>query len=997
MDLRHLVMQRGRGRLHGLVVEPAPDREAVAGVGGRGKRDRPFRSFDAGRHVAGDADRGGQRRGGPSLPAAQQGDFCVDTAVAHVSETADRVGLAQEPPGERERVDAHVEKGAASLLVAPEPVVGVGRHGEREVGADPTNLADVARLDPGQRLHVGGVEPHPHRFHEEAAVGFGGGDHPIGLRRVERDRFLDQHMLARAVKHHGLGHVDGVDAGHIHDVDVGIGGELLVAGVSPADPMGRGEALGGFAGAGPDGDDLAPFGVDERVGEARRDGAGAGDAPADGPLVWLHWRLPASRRGSGHHTHMSEPPSFPRRQAVTRRFTLGAPRDFAVADRGARVAFLRSGGPEDPVNALWVFDVDAGAERLVVDPASIDADDADLPPEERARRERARESGGGIVAFDADPELTQAVFAIGGQIARVDLDTGDVTVLPTVAGGFDPRLSPDGRAVAYVAGDELRVVDDGGDRLVVGEEGETVSWGAAEFVAGEEMGRTRGFWWAPDSERILVERVDVAPIDQWWISAPVSPGVAPTAVRYPAAGTANAMVDLAVIGLDGGRVDIDWSDGGWEYLAAASWTDEGLILTVQTRDQRTLAVLDADPETGRAVERHRVVDDAWVELVPGAPRLHRGRLLTVEDREPARRLCVDGEALTGDGVQVRRVISAGDDGIVIAASREPTSVNIATVGWDGDLQWWDTNPGVVAAVVGGDTSVVVSRSLMHDGARAEVQRSRATVAVIEDHAERPAMELNVRLFRLGERELSAALVLPPDVADDAHLPVLVDPYGGPHAQRVQQARSLFHASQWFADVGFAVLITDGRGTPGRGPAFEREVRGDLAGPVLQDQIDALRAMAELEPRLDLGRVAIRGWSFGGYLAALAVMRRPDVFHAAVAGAPVTEWRLYDTHYTERYLGHPDLDPDAYDRSSLLGIPAELEPGVALPPLLLIHGLADDNVVAAHTLQLSRALLEAGRPHTVLPLSGVTHMTPQEEVAENLLLVQLAFLRDALSL
>ena len=170
------------------------------------------------------------------------------------------------------------------------------------------------------------------------------------------------------------------------------------------------------------------------------------------------------------------------------------------------------------------------------------------------------------------------------------------------------------------------------------------------------------------------------------------------------------------------------------------------------------------------------------------------------------------------------------------------------------------------------------------------------------------------------------------------------------------------------------------------------MHGDLAGPVLEDQVDALQALAAVDRRLDLGRVAIRGWSFGGYLAALAVLRRPDVFHAAVAGAPVTDWRLYDTHYTERYLGDPATEPENYARTDLCVEAAWLE-----RPLLLVHGLADDNVLAAHTLQLSRALLEAGRPHRVLPLSGVTHMTPQVDVAENLLRVQLEFLREALGL
>jgi len=224
----------------------------------------------------------------------------------------------------------------------------------------------------------------------------------------------------------------------------------------------------------------------------------------------------------------------------------------------------------------------------------------------------------------------------------------------------------------------------------------------------------------------------------------------------------------------------------------------------------------------------------------------------------------------------------------------------------------------------------------------------------------------------------------------AALPVLVDPYGGPGAQRVLAAQRVFQAPQWFAEQGFAVVVADGRGTPGRGPEWDRSIAADWASVVLEDQVTALHAAAERCADLDMSRVAIRGWSFGGYLAALAVLRRPDTFHAAIAGAPVTEWRLYDTHYTERYLGDPAKNAHRYNRASLLDDAPALS-----RPLLLIHGLADDNVVAAHTLRLSSALLAAGRQHSVLPLSGVTHMTPQEEVAENLLLLQVDFLRRAL--
>ena len=755
--------------------------------------------------------------------------------------------------------------------------------------------------------------------------------------------------------------------------------------------------------------------------------------------------------------------SFPRRQALTRRFTLGEPRDIRVSDDGARVAFLRSSGPVDPVNSLWVLDVATGAERLVADPGQLDVsaggadggdggagrygdegtghdDGGDMPAAERSRRERVRETASGIVSYDADEALIAAVFALGGRLWRVNLvEGGPPEPLAALPGAFDPRLSPDGVLVAYVAGSSLRVTGDAlGDRVVAEESGDTGTWGSAEFVAAEEMGRTRGHWWSPDGRRLLAARVNTSGVLNWWIADPASPGVEPAEVRYPAAGEANAEVRLAVFDIDAegrvdagghraglggsGRVDVGWDEDGWEYLAGVRWSDDGLLLIVQSRDQRTLGVLQADPGTGACRLLRRITDEAWVELVPGVPRLAGSRLVTVEDRESggspvkkppqrwksdrssartddhvaARRLCVDGEALTPDDVQVRAVHHADEAGAFVTASIDPAEVHVARVGWDGAVGWLTGAPGVHGVAVGGDTTVVTSRSMDRSGRRCAVRSARreGPDLLITSHAAEPGLELNVEIVEFGSRRLVSAFVMPSSVAarDDSPLPVLLDPYGGPHVQRVQRAEALFHTSQWFADQGFAVLVVDGRGTPGRGPAFERAVRGDLAGPVLDDQIEALHDAADRYPRLDLSRVAIRGWSFGGYLAALAVLRRPDVFAAAVAGAPVTDWRLYDTHYTERYLGHPVTEPGNYERTDLTPLASGLE-----RPLMLIHGLADDNVVAAHTLRLSQALTEAGRPHTVLPLSGITHMTPQEEVAENLLLLQLRFLQDALGL
>jgi len=260
---------------------------------------------------------------------------------------------------------------------------------------------------------------------------------------------------------------------------------------------------------------------------------------------------------------------------------------------------------------------------------------------------------------------------------------------------------------------------------------------------------------------------------------------------------------------------------------------------------------------------------------------------------------------------------------------------------------------------------------------------------ITSYGQAPPFTPQVSLLWAGERRLRTGLVLPTGHVPGTKLPVLLDPYGGPHHQEVVAARNAWLEPQWLADQGFAVVVTDGRGTPGRGTEWEKAMAGDFLSAALQDQVDALHAVAAEHPDLDLSRVAIRGWSFGGYLAAAGVLRRPDVFSAAIAGAPVVDMSLYDTFYTERYLG-TDLDAESYRRSSLLGDVSGLT-----GQLLIIHGLADDNVVVAHSLRLSTALLEAGKPHTVLPLSGVTHMAQQEAVAENLLLLQVDFLRRAL--
>ena len=690
--------------------------------------------------------------------------------------------------------------------------------------------------------------------------------------------------------------------------------------------------------------------------------------------------------------------SFPRRQARTRRFTLGAPRGITVSPDGDRVVFVRSRGGTDPVNCLWTLEVSTGVERLVVDPRELNGglgpDAEELPAEERARRERSREQAGGIVGYATDRPVTMAAFPTGGQLYVAELAAGlTPRLVETVGGVIDPRPNPRGQVVAFVAAGTL-YVHDVTTRLTTAlaePEGPGIGYGLADFVAAEEMGRMRGYWWSPDGEALLVARVDDTPVPRWHIADPEHPERPPAVVGYPAAGTTNAAVSLHVITLDGSRTRVRWDAERDEYLVTATWDAHELLIVVQPRDQRSLRVLRVNPRSGSTALRHELTDPAWVDIVPGVPtHTSDGALVTTADAERTRRLVVDGTAVTPPGLQVRAVLDVDDDTVLFTASTDPCSVGLYS--WTaGGLTEHTPGPGLHSGRLAGRTLVVAAQNLDSDGVTTTVHRRTGGVLTIASLAESPGLVPRITLLAVGERQLRTALLLPSWHRAGTPLPVLLDPYGGPHGQRVVHARNAHLSSQWFAEQGFAVVVVDGRGTPGRGPDFERAVHGDLAGPVLADQVDALHAVAAQHPDLDLGRVGIRGWSFGGYLAALAVLRRPDVFHAAVAGAPVTDWALYDTHYTERYLGRPDTDPQAYARSSLIGDAARLE-----RPLLLVHGLADDNVVAAHTLRLSSALLAAGRPHSVLPLSGVTHMTPQEVVAENLLLLQVRFLQDALA-
>src|SRR5215813_6033947 len=674
--------------------------------------------------------------------------------------------------------------------------------------------------------------------------------------------------------------------------------------------------------------------------------------------------------------------SFPRQQARTRGFSLGVPRSFQISPDGGRVAFLRSQGGDDPVTCLWVLDAGTGQERLVADPAKAGPPGGAMTDTERAIRERMRERAAGITGFATDTALTVAAFALAGRIYLADL-MGDAAprAIPARAPAFDPRPDPAGQRVAYVCEGALRVTDlaSGEDAEIIGPGGEPgLSYGLAEFIAAAEMGRTRGYWWAPDGTALLVARVDGAPVRRWYIADPANPARPAAGVAYPAAGTPNADVTLVLAGLDGSRAELEWDRAGFPYLVTVNWDGDDPLIVVESRDQRRMLLLSADPARAATAVLREDTDDLWVDIVPGVPAwTSDGRIVWTTDAGGARRLLVaspeelaEGSAapVTPAGLQVRDILDVDSDTVLFSAwADEPTEIGLWTYG-PGGLAQITAEAGVHHGRRAGGTTVIVSRTLTEAGARPRVVRDGPPAIPATPLAPRPRLPApRPDIFAAASRDIRTALLLPSwHEPGSRKLPVLLDPYGGPHVQRVLAAQAAYLTSQWLADQGFAVVVADGRGTPARGPEWDRAVWHDLDDPVLDDQVEALHAAAGRCRDLDTSRVAIRGWSFGGYLAALAVLRRPDVFHAAIVGAPVTDWRLYDTHYTERYLGDPAGNPAAYEISSLNDDP-ERAVATVIRPLLIIHGLADDNVFVAHSLRLSSALLAAGYPHSVLPL------------------------------
>ncbi|MGH3715800.1 MAG: prolyl oligopeptidase family serine peptidase [Micromonosporaceae bacterium] len=627
------------------------------------------------------------------------------------------------------------------------------------------------------------------------------------------------------------------------------------------------------------------------------------------------------------------------------------PRTVAISDDGARVTYLRPAYPGDPYPRLWVWDVTSGVQRAVAGTS-------------------------GVERYATDTACRIAAFTADGVLHRVSIDGGGIERLPTGGPAHDAWPDPSGRRLAYLTRGTLRVIDEhGADQLLAGEaEAGPVMWGESDPASRTVFGRHEGYWWSPDSERLLAARVDHS-------------GALP-------------VTSLHLLDLDGFWVDVRWDRQAYPHLVAVTWEPRGgPLITVLPRSQHHALVLAVDARTGETQVHAELDDPRWVTVTPGTPaylpdgRVVLGGELTL-DALDTRCLFADGTLLTPPQLYVHRLAgrmpvdpALGEhlvDLVVEASEGEPAErhvyrVRLAARTVHPEVTRLTGDAGWHTGYAAGGTIAVLAESLDHPGVRLTVHRGDRTYHVPEPpstaepdpYPPRPVFE------RVTDRRLPAAVLYPADHVAGRRLPVLVEV---PVGQGVVATREAWLRRRWYAERGLAVVVIDGRGTPGVAPSFEKAIYRRVLDILLADQAEGLAALTAKHPDLDTERVAIRGTGLAGAVAAAAVLRHPELYRAGVADAPITDWRSLPPGYAERFLGTPEDNPEAYARHDLAAEAAELR-----RPLLLTY--PPGTAAEAQAVRLAGALTDADRPYQTFP-------TPTDRSAD-VLEYEWEFIRRAL--
>lgn len=707
--------------------------------------------------------------------------------------------------------------------------------------------------------------------------------------------------------------------------------------------------------------------------------------------------------------------SFPGLLATTRNFRLGDPKSMHPVEDGSKLLFLRATA-SDPRQSLWELDVATGKETLLLDAAMGGAHEM-LSHEERARRERMRINTTGYTSFEASKDGGDVVVSLSGRLYHWSRKTGQSTELKTGKGAaIDPHLSPDGKRVAYVRDADVYVIalDHGHEERVTTGGTARKTHGLAEFIAEEELDRTRGFWWSPDGKSILYEEADTSKVETLYIQDPAHPEHAPDANPYPRAGTTNATLRFGVVGSHGGATKwIDFDNAKHEYVAQVEWSKNAPpTFYALDRAERNGLVFSADPATGKSTKLVEEHDDAWLNVDASCPRwLDDGSAflwsteksgaweLELHDRKGA---LVRTIVPKKDGYRQLSAVDSAKKVVVVESSVEPTEQGLGVYSLDanGMASYRVAQSGAFLSASFGDSNGTYAFRLASSTAMPKYGVSTITTdsvpKFLRSVATPPPFAATPEIIRVGQDETRVALLWPHGYVRGRKLPLIDAAYAGPGYSTVIADESAYLRAQWLADVTGALVVSiDAKGTPNRGRDWERALVGKLGDVPLAGHVDAIGALEAKYPVIDAKRVGIYGWSFGGYIAAYAALKRPDIYRVAVIGAPPADWRDYDTAYTERYLGLPTTDAKHYDAASLLPL-ARAQPKTTPAAMLIVHGTADDNVYFLNSLELTAALAKGRRPYEFVPILGVTHQLYSPDTSGPVWASVATFLRDRLA-
>jgi len=682
---------------------------------------------------------------------------------------------------------------------------------------------------------------------------------------------------------------------------------------------------------------------------------------------------------------------------------MAIPVSFAFSPDGRALTYLY-GPDQSPVRSLYAMDVESGEKRVIQ--ASVDPESAELSLEEQLLRQRQRQMGQGITRYSWN--AARGAIAIPAQSGVYVKDGMDAP--PRLAASADggaivtPQVSPDGTRLAFVRDAEIYVVptpaDDGDDggasppkQITFGARGTGKTNGVAEYIAQEEMGRLSGFWWSKDSARIAFEQADETHIPPYRIMHLGKDDTGESARedhRYPFAGEANARVRLGVVSADGGEpVWMDLGDSEDIYLARVTWTPSGALRAqIQNREQTRLDLVEFDLSTGARTTILTETSDVWINLHDMFKPLKSGEFVWASERDGFSHLYLYGEG----GNLIRRL--TGGEWVVdgLAGVDESARTAYFTGTKDGATE----RHLYKVSLDGGESERITRESGVHAVTLDRAFRQfvdvfsdiqtppTVTLRSLKDGAELRAIHVpddpRIESLALEPPELTtvesengetlhAALYKPPPRFGDGPHPTVIYVYGGPHAQVVTDSWGMTCAMriQRLRSLGYLVFSLDNRGSARRGVAFEGAIRHNMGDVEVRDQVAGVRMLAE-RGLADPKRVGVYGWSYGGYMALMCLTRAPGAFKMGVAGAPVTHWDGYDTHYTERYMGTPQANPEGYAASSPMTHIANLRGS-----LLIAHGLIDENVHFRHAARLINALIKARKPYELLMFPDERHM------------------------